>query len=268
MKLITSFRSPNFNERPAEPVSVLVLHYTGMPAVKDALERLCDKEAQVSAHYVVSEEGAIYQLVNEDKRAWHAGVSHWRGRDSLNDLSIGVEIANPGHEFGYRLFPPVQMDAVTELCLDILNRHDIPACNVVGHSDIAPLRKDDPGELFDWAWLATQGVGLWPGFGHGDRRKEPRVRDANVLSVDFKQRRKPVDRRKSLALSKGQTGEDVKTLQIRLRRYGYGITEDGVFGEKTEKVIMAFQRHFRPESITGVWDNECESRLACLLALI
>ncbi len=152
--------SPNFDTRP-DSVNVLVLHYTGMRTAADALARLRDPAAKVSAHYVVDEDGAVYALVAEQNRAWHAGVSFWRGVTGLNDRSIGIEIVNPGHEFGYRAFPAMQMQAVRDLCRGILGRHKIPARNVVAHSDIAPDRKQDPGELFDWRWLASEGVGLW-----------------------------------------------------------------------------------------------------------
>ncbi len=141
---------------------MLVLHYTGMPSAAAALARLCDAAAKVSAHYLVDEDGAIYALVDEQNRAWHAGVSFWRGATGLNDRSIGIEIVNPGHEFGYRPFPPAQMQAVRELCRGILARWPgIAARNVVAHSDIAPNRKQDPGELFDWRGLAAAGIGLW-----------------------------------------------------------------------------------------------------------
>jgi N-acetylmuramoyl-L-alanine amidase len=153
--------SPNFDARPGE-VDVLVLHYTGMQTAAAALERLCDPAAKVSSHYLVDESGDIYALVEEQNRAWHAGVSFWRGVSGLNDRSIGIEIVNPGHEFGYRPFPAVQMRAVTALCQGILRRwRNIPARNVVAHSDIAPDRKQDPGELFDWRGLAAEGIGLW-----------------------------------------------------------------------------------------------------------
>lgn len=152
--------SPNFDDR-SGPVDHLVLHYTGMQSAAAALARLCDPAAQVSSHYMVDEDGTVYCLVDEQKRAWHAGISYWRGVRGLNDRSVGVEIVNPGHEWGYRPFPPAQMAAVLELCREILGRHAIPPRNVVGHSDIAPDRKQDPGELFPWAWLAGQGVGLW-----------------------------------------------------------------------------------------------------------
>ncbi len=140
----------------------LVLHYTGMKTCAAAVARLRDPVAKVSSHYVVDEDGTVYALVGEDMRAWHAGVSFWRGVRGLNDRSVGIEIVNPGHEFGYRAFPEVQMRAVRELCLGILGRWPgIEARNVVGHSDIAPDRKQDPGELFPWAWLAAAGVGVW-----------------------------------------------------------------------------------------------------------
>ncbi len=154
--------SPNCDARPAgAAIDHLVLHYTGMQSAAAALARLCDPAAKVSSHYVVDEDGAVYALVEETGRAWHAGVSFWRGVAGLNDRSIGIEIVNPGHEWGYWPFPDVQMASVRDLCLSILARHAIPARNVVGHSDIAPDRKQDPGELFPWAWLAAHGIGMW-----------------------------------------------------------------------------------------------------------
>ncbi len=214
--------SPNYNARPGlDTVDMLVLHYTGMRSADEALTRLCCHEAEVSAHYMVDEDGTIFQLVEEEYRAWHAGVSHWRGRDNINDVSIGVEIVNPGHEFGYRPFPEAQMQGVSALCRDILSRHDIPARNVIAHSDIAPERKEDPGELFDWAGLAAQGVGLWP------------VVEAGLSPADPE----------------------------KLAAYGYA-------QPVTAKTITAFQRHFRPASLTGEWDEECGLLLAMLLKMI
>jgi N-acetylmuramoyl-L-alanine amidase len=157
--------SPNHDERPeGQPVDVLVLHYTGMRSAAEAVALLRDAAAakRVSAHYVVEEDGLIHLMVPEERRAWHAGISHWRGHEALNGRSIGIEVVNPGHEWGYRPFPALQMAAVAELCLGILKRHPIPARNVVAHSDIAPDRKQDPGELFDWEGLAGCGIGLWP----------------------------------------------------------------------------------------------------------
>ena len=145
--------SPNFDERD-QPVSMLVLHYTGMPDAASAIERLRDSDAGVSCHYLVDEDGKVLRMVPEDKRAWHAGKSYWRGLRNVNGASIGVEIVNPGHEFGYRPFPRMQMEALLPLIAAVVERHQIPRANVVGHSDVAPARKQDPGELFDWARLA------------------------------------------------------------------------------------------------------------------
>jgi N-acetylmuramoyl-L-alanine amidase len=155
--------SPNFNDRPNQiSVDMLVLHYTGMPTAHEALERMCDPVSKVSAHYMIDERGKLYHLVAEDKRAWHAGVSSWRGNNDINDRSVGIELANPGHAFGYHMFPKIQIDVLIKLAKNIILRHPIPARNVVGHSDIAPIRKQDPGELFEWSKLASHGIGLWP----------------------------------------------------------------------------------------------------------
>lgn len=156
--------SPNHNARPVDaPVDMLVVHYTGMESCAAALARLCDAAAEVSAHYLIDEDGTVHRLVDEERRAWHAGVASWRGHADINGRSIGVELVNPGHEYGYREFPAAQMAAFRDLAGGILERHPIPARNVVGHSDVAPTRKTDPGELFDWRGLATDGIGLWPG---------------------------------------------------------------------------------------------------------
>jgi N-acetylmuramoyl-L-alanine amidase len=151
--------SPNFDER-ALPVSMLVLHYTGMADAAVALARMRDPESKVSAHYMVAEDGQVVRLVPEEKRAWHAGRSWWRGITDVNSASVGIEIVNPGHELGYRPFTEEQMDALVPLCADIIKRWNIPRANVVGHSDIAPARKQDPGELFDWQRLAKVGLAL------------------------------------------------------------------------------------------------------------
>lgn len=155
--------SPNFEARLSDTaVDMLVVHYTGMTSSNAALERLCDKSTIVSAHYLIDEEGVLYQLVDEAVQAWHAGKSFWRGNTNINSRSIGIELVNPGHEFGYRPFPKKQMESLIFLAQDIITRHPIPPRNVVGHSDIAPARKQDPGELFDWKQLAEAGIGLWP----------------------------------------------------------------------------------------------------------
>lgn len=155
--------SPNFDSRGDSPIDMLVLHYTGMKTGEEALARMCDAASRVSAHYLIEINGEVFQLVEEESRAWHAGVASWRGHSNINARSIGIEIVNGGHEWGYTDFPAAQMQAVAELCRAILQRHSaISARNVVAHSDVAPARKQDPGERFDWAWLAEQGVGGWP----------------------------------------------------------------------------------------------------------
>ncbi|MGB8602205.1 MAG: N-acetylmuramoyl-L-alanine amidase [Rhizomicrobium sp.] len=156
-------RSPNCDDRPAGTViDTLVLHYTGMPTADEAIARLCDPAAEVSAHYVIDRKGCVYALVPEDKRAWHAGVSFWAGKPGVNARSIGIELVNPGHEFGYVPYTDDQLESLIELGGEILRRHPIGPRGVVGHSDVAPARKNDPGELFPWARLAAAGIGLWP----------------------------------------------------------------------------------------------------------
>jgi N-acetylmuramoyl-L-alanine amidase len=165
--------SPNWNERQL-PVSMVVLHYTGMQTAEAALARLCDEAAQVSAHYLIEEDGSVHRLVREDRRAWHAGKSYWRGITDVNSASVGIELVNPGHEFGYRPFPDEQMGALLPLLSEIVQRHDIPRANVVAHSDVAPGRKEDPGELFDWDLLAAHRIAL----------KTPRVMSPSPFEND------------------------------------------------------------------------------------
>lgn len=231
--------SPNHGERLGSGmVDMLILHYTGMESAEAALDRLCDPEAQVSAHYLVDEDGTVTRMVPEDRRAWHAGVACWRRCDDVNSASIGIEIVNPGHEFGYRPFPEVQMAAVAALCRDVLGRHPISARQVLGHSDVAPGRKQDPGELFDWRALAEQGVGLWP-------------RERTMPGGDY---------------VLGDHGEDVERFQAALATFGYGLVADGRFGPRTRDVVTAFQRHFRPERVDGQADDQTRARLSGLLA--
>jgi N-acetylmuramoyl-L-alanine amidase len=163
MKIDKARHSPNFDERAGgQAPSMVLLHYTGMCSVGEALGRLCEPVAKVSAHYVVDEDGHVHRLVPEDKRAWHAGLSFWDGERDINSASIGIEIVNPGHEFGYRPFPQAQIDSVITLCADIKSRHNIPTDRFLAHSDVSPARKTDPGELFPWAALAAEGLGFWP----------------------------------------------------------------------------------------------------------
>jgi N-acetylmuramoyl-L-alanine amidase len=224
--------SPNADDRPAGgAIDTLILHYTGMPSAALALARLCDPAAAVSAHYLIDEDGLVVALVPEERRAWHAGVSSWAGRARLNDCSIGIELVNPGHEWGYRPFPEAQYDACIVLCQAILGRWPIPPRRVLAHSDVAPARKQDPGELFDWARLAAAGIGLWPQPGPG----EPRP---------------------------------VAGLQRDLARFGYGVAPTGRFDEATRLVVTAFQRHFRPACVDGSVDRGTLARLDGLLALL
>jgi N-acetylmuramoyl-L-alanine amidase len=210
--------SPNYDERGDAVVDMLVLHYTGMQTAEAALERLCDPAAKVSAHYTVDEAGRTYAHVPEARRAWHAGVSFWAGVTDVNARSIGIELVNPGHEFGYRAFPEAQIASLITLCQGILLRHPIPAARVLGHSDVAPARKEDPGELFPWARLAKEGIGLWPDW--MERDPGPQL----------------------------------------LLRYGYDPDAP------LDRVITAFQRHFRPQKLDGQWDGECAGLLAWLLS--
>jgi len=158
--------SPNWDER-ALPVSMVVLHYTGMPSAADALERMVDPKTKVSAHYMIDEDGTVTRLVPENKRAWHAGRSFWRGISDVNSASVGIELVNPGHEWGYRPFPEAQMEALIPLLAAIRDRHDVSLANIVGHSDVAPARKEDPGELFEWDLLARYGLAV--------KRPKPRI---------------------------------------------------------------------------------------------
>ncbi len=158
----TTWRSPNFNSRNGQAIDMVIIHFTGMPTAEAALQRLCDPLAEVSAHYVIDEDGTVYQLVDEVQRTWHAGVSEWSGDSNINSRSLGIELINPGYEFGYRAFPSPQIAALIALLKDIFARHAIPLERVLGHSDIAPDRKQDPGHLFPWGKLNHAGVAKHP----------------------------------------------------------------------------------------------------------
>ncbi len=221
--------SPNFDPRPAGGgIDLLILHYTGMRTALEALERLCDPAAKVSAHYLIDEDGTVARLVAEQHRAWHAGVSSWRGRRDINAASIGIELVNPGHEFGYRPFPEAQMAALEVLARGILARHPVPARHVLGHSDVAPLRKQDPGERFDWPRLARAGIGLWPDFA---------------------------------ATGVAATLADT---QAALAAIGYACPQSGALDAETAAAVTAFQRHYRPERCDGALDAETGRRIATL----
>ncbi len=234
---IVSCPSPNHDARPAGGViDILVLHYTGMKTGEEALARLCDPAAKVSAHYTIDRDGRIYAHVPEERRAWHAGVSYWAGETNVNARSIGIELVNPGHEFGYEPFPAAQIAALLDLAQRILARHPIAPRRVLGHSDVAPARKMDPGELFPWERLAEFGIGLWPQLSAPGRKESAAPRSDTTQSV----------------------------AAAALSHYGYGISPQ--VDVALESVIAAFQRHFRPREITGRWDGECASLLRALLA--
>ena len=243
-RAIIDLPSPNRDERPADagPIDTLVLHYTGMVSAEAALARMTDRAAKVSAHWCVGEDGTLWRLVPEERRAWHAGRSAWRGRRAVNDRSIGIELVNPGHEHGYRPYPPAQMDALLELARAIVTRHPIETRNVVAHSDIAPARRQDPGELFDWARLAEAGIGLWHGEGEGSGQAVSPLRQ-------------------------GDSGASVRQQQERLRAIGYGLAADGDFGPTTAAVVRAFQRHFRQARVDGVIDAGTAAMIEQMYAL-
>lgn len=228
---IRDLPSPNQDARlDGTPVDVLVLHYTDMETGAAAIARLRDPEARVSSHYVVEEDGTVFRLVPEERRAFHAGVSYWRGHEALNGRSIGVEVVNPGHSCGYRPFPALQMAALCDLCLGILSRWPIPARNVVAHSDVAPDRKRDPGELFDWEGLAAEGVGLWPSGVSG----EP------FLAVP---------------------GGEARAVRL-LQAIGYPVVE-----ARPGSAITAFQRHWRQEEVSGIADAGTLARMEAVALL-
>ncbi len=229
--------SPNFGVR-RERLDSIILHYTGMEDAAGALAWLRNPVSEVSCHYFVDELGVITQLVSERHRAWHAGQSAWRGQDDMNSRSIGIEIANQGHGAGCPPFPAVQIEAVIRLCQDIVRRHRIEPERILAHSDIAPGRKQDPGEAFPWDQLHAHGVGYW-------------LAARTIVEG-------PV-------LAKGDQGEPVMALQQALRRYGYSLEANGNFDQATHAVVTAFQQHFRQILVDGRADSSTILTLQALL---
>jgi N-acetylmuramoyl-L-alanine amidase len=228
--------SPNFDTRRVPP-DMIVVHYTGMTTGEAALARMCDPAAKVSAHYMIETDGRIFELVPEARRAWHAGVSFWKGERDINSVSIGVELVNPGHDDGYPDFPADQIDALIGLMDAIRGRWDIPDGRILGHSDVAPDRKVDPGEKFPWKRLAQDGHGLW---------LEPPAAPGVPLGV-------------------GDEGTGVFALQAGLTRLGYDSAPSGHYDAHTETIVRAFQRHWRPGQVDGIADGETRARLVHLL---
>jgi N-acetylmuramoyl-L-alanine amidase len=231
--------SPNFGPRAQgfRP-DMIILHYTGMETGEAAEAWLCNPVAEVSCHYLVHEDGRIVQMVRESDRAWHAGKSSWKGVADINSCSVGIEIVNPGHALGYVEFPDAQIEAVIELCTGIASRHNVAPERVLAHSDVAPGRKVDPGELFPWGKLFAAGIGHF-------------VAPSPIGGGRF--------------LTGGDRGEPVEALQSMLALYGYGVEISGVFDAATATVVAAFQRHFRPERVDGVADRSTVETLHHLL---
>jgi N-acetylmuramoyl-L-alanine amidase len=216
---------------------MVLLHYTGMETGEAALERLRDPEAKVSAHWLIEEDGRLFRIVPEERRAWHAGVSFWKGETDINAVSIGVELVNPGHDHGYRAFPEPQILSLLTLLDGIRTRWSIPNGRILAHSDVAPARKIDPGELFPWQTLAAAGHGLWV---------EPPPSPGAPLGV-------------------GEEGTGVFALQAGLTRLGFELPPSGRYDEETATVVAAFQRHWRPSKVDGIADGETRARLVALL---
>lgn len=231
--------SPNHGPRRSGPIDILLLHYTAMDDAEKACQWLCDPRSEVSAHYLVDEAGAVTQMVDEDRRAWHAGAAFWDGEQDINSRSIGIEIHNGGPQSPKPDFPHRQIDAVIKLATGILSRHPIPPGRVLAHSDVSPGRKIDPGPFFPWGRLAAAGVGLCP---------------------------RPLDPGAETGMGIGESGEGVLDLQRQLGEFGYRITPSGTYDDNTQTVVSAFQLHFRPLRVDGCADRSTLSALEYLLA--
>lgn len=230
--------SPNIEARKGGKIPrFLILHYTGMKSAAAARSWLCDPRSKVSCHYIVDEAGVITQMVDESMRAWHAGVSSWKGERDINSLSIGIEIHNPGHTAGYPDFPAAQMEAVSDLCRDIIQRHAMRPEDVLGHSDVAPQRKIDPGEKFDWHFLHRRGIGHW-------------VKPALVRHQE------------------DEANEEEAGVQRLLKQYGYSTGGDGKADDLYRRCVSAFQRHFRPARVDGIADHSTAETLRRLIAAV
>lgn len=233
MPPIGNFSSPNFNDRPTfKKLNLIVLHYTGMTPAEEALTRLCDPDAKVSAHYLIEKNGKLHQLVDETKRAWHAGISFWQGETDINGISLGIEIDNGGHDFGLPDYPAAQIEALLHLLEKLVQKYNVPKERIIGHSDIAPTRKIDPGEHFPWLTLHEHGFGLWP--------------EATPVRI---------------------APQSIFDAQHILAAIGYDCPLTGALDSQTIAVIEAFQRHFTPHEITGTLTSHLQYILSCFRLL-
>jgi N-acetylmuramoyl-L-alanine amidase len=231
----TTYCSPNYNER-NEEIAHIVLHYTDMNSAKEALMRLCDPQSQVSAHYLIDTAGVIYQLVADEKRAWHAGgndKSSWGGKIDLNNSGIGIELDNPGHLNGYRSFTDAQYHSLIALCHELISKYQIKAKNIVGHSDVAVSRKKDPGELFNWRLLAAHHIGIY--------------------------HQLPLSGNNAVIASLGD--HNISTWQKKLSDIGYSIVVNDIFDQGTLDVVIAFRRRFVQNDLANCWDIYCQEIL-------
>jgi N-acetylmuramoyl-L-alanine amidase len=227
--------SPNFNARAnGKSINLIILHYTGMPEADAARARLCDPTSQVSAHYIIERDGKIWQLVAESERAWHSGVSYWQNETDINSTSIGIELVNRGHQFGYQTFPPVQITSCVSLVQNIMQRHAIAPWGVLAHSDVAPQRKEDPGELFPWQDCAPHGVGFWP------QAIPSAIQDPMPLA-------------------------EIRTM---LRAIGYECPLEGEYDLPLRRVLLAFQRHWLPHHLSGLADAPTSTMLHAVATTI
>jgi N-acetylmuramoyl-L-alanine amidase len=236
-----SFKSPNFSERDIKSqneIDTIVIHHTNLPSLENSIERLCNIEAQVSSHYIISNDGEIYQLVDDLNKAWHAGISYWRGKENLNNFSIGIELDN----IGTAPFPEKQMQSLMALCLDLQSKFSIDPFKIIAHYDIAPDRKDDPNHYFNWKLLAENGIGIFPKTTMQDPKHLFKLNDQDPL---------------------------IYNLKTSLNNYGYKINNlNQIYDEELAQVIIAFKRHFVPETFgSEFWDELAQARLEELLAL-
>lgn len=236
--ILSDYISPSFDLRESD-IDMIVIHATNMNE-KESLARLCDAESKVSCHYVITDNGTIYQLVEDEYRAWHAGQSYWRGREALNNYAIGIELVNPNHLLPENKFSDLQMEALINLCKHLIKKFNIKPINIVAHSDIAPSRKDDPGQYFDWRLLAKNGIGLYP----------------NITFENKKTLCKPGD--------KGKLVLEAKEL---LAKFGYKVTISEVFDQEMADTIIAFKRRFIQSDLTPTFDSLCREVLLGLFSI-